>query len=77
MLKQLHDILVECAHRFPVPLHGNEGKKVDKFVLTSGPEQLKVVVTLTGDSITHAVSSTLKIKYKKFYHVTQSTGHQL
>jgi protein rogdi len=56
VLKQLHDILVECAHRFPVPLHGNEGKKVDKFVLTSAPEQLKVVVTLTGDSITHAVS---------------------
>lgn len=56
VLKQLHDILVECAHRFPVPLHGNEGKKVDKFVLTSGPEQLKVVVTLTGDAITHAVS---------------------
>lgn len=57
MLKQLHDILVECAHRFPVPLHGNEGKKVDKFVLSSGPESLKVVATLTGDSITHAVSN--------------------
>lgn len=57
VLKQLHDILVECAHRFPVPLHGNEGKKVDKFVLTSAPDHLKVVVTLTGDSITHAVSS--------------------
>jgi protein rogdi len=57
VLKQLHDILVECAHRFPVPLYGNEGKKVDKFVLTSAPEQLKVVVTLTGDAITHAVSS--------------------
>lgn len=56
VLKQLHDILVECAHRFPVPLYGNEGKKVDKFVLTSAPEQLKVVVTLTGDAITHAVS---------------------
>lgn len=56
VLRQLHDILVECAHRFPVPLYGNEGKKVDKFVLTSAPEQLKVVVTLTGDSITHAVS---------------------
>ncbi|KAG5677101.1 hypothetical protein PVAND_006884 [Polypedilum vanderplanki] len=54
VLKQLHDILVECAHRFPVPLHGNEGKKVDKFILTSAPEQLKVVVTLTGDSITSA-----------------------
>lgn len=58
VLKQLHSILVECAHRFPVPLHGNEGKKTDKFVLTSAPEQLKVVVTLTGDSITHAVSQT-------------------
>ena len=62
MLKQLHDILVECAHRFPVPLHGNDGKKVDKFVLTSAPEQLKVVVTLTGDSITSAVSRHKKIR---------------
>lgn len=56
VLKQLHEILVECAHRFPVPLYGNEGKKQDKFVLTAPPEQLKCVVTLTGDSITHAVS---------------------
>lgn len=55
MLKQLHAILVECAHRFPVPLYGNEGKKQDKFILTAAPEQLKCVVTLTGDSITHAV----------------------
>lgn len=49
-------ILVECAHRFPVPLYGNEGKKMDKFVLTVPQDQLKCVVTLTGDSITHAVS---------------------
>ncbi|XP_058178331.1 protein rogdi, partial [Anopheles ziemanni] len=54
VLKQLHAILVECAHRFPVPLYGNEGKKQDKFVLTAAPEQLKCIVTLTGDSITHA-----------------------
>uniref|UniRef100_A0A182QHQ0 Protein rogdi n=1 Tax=Anopheles farauti TaxID=69004 RepID=A0A182QHQ0_9DIPT len=54
VLKQLHVILVECAHRFPVPLYHNEGKKQDKFVLTAAPEQLKCVVTLTGDSITHA-----------------------
>ncbi|CAO1309018.1 unnamed protein product [Diamesa hyperborea] len=54
VLKQLHVILVECAHRFPVPLYGNEGKKVDKFVLTAVPEQLKCIVTLTGDSITNA-----------------------
>ncbi|XP_026472168.1 protein rogdi-like [Ctenocephalides felis] len=54
VLHQLHAILVECAHRFPVPLYGNEGSKQDKFVLTLPQEQLKCVVTLTGDSITHA-----------------------
>lgn len=46
----------ECAHKFPVPLYGNEGQKQDKFILTSQPEQLKCIVTLTGDSISHAVS---------------------
>jgi len=46
----------ECVRRFPVPLCGNDGpQKQDKFVLTAPPEQLKCVVTLTGDSITHAV----------------------
>lgn len=69
VLKQLHDILVECAHRFPVPLYGNEGKKVDKFVLTSAPEQLKVVVTLTGDAITHSVS--FKLCWKFNFYVLQ------
>ncbi|GBP24488.1 Protein rogdi [Eumeta japonica] len=54
ILHQLHSVLVECAHRFPVPLYGNEGQKQDKFILTSQPEQLKCIVTLTGDSITHA-----------------------
>lgn len=49
-------VIQECAHRFPVPLYGNEGQKQDKFILTSQPEQLKCIVTLTGDSITHAVS---------------------
>lgn len=38
-----------------MPLYGNEGQKQDKFILTSQPEQLKCIVTLTGDSITHAV----------------------
>jgi len=48
--------LQECVRRFPVPLCGNDGPyKQDKFVLTAPPEQLKCVVTLTGDSITHAV----------------------
>ncbi|KOB65402.1 Uncharacterized protein OBRU01_22775 [Operophtera brumata] len=54
ILHQLHSVLVECAHRFPVPLYGNEGQKQDKFILTSQPEQLKCIVTLTGDSITHS-----------------------
>lgn len=49
--------LQECAHRFPVPLYNNEGKKTDKFILSGPPEQLKCVVTLTGDSITNAVST--------------------
>lgn len=46
----------ECAHRFPVPLYGNDGRKQDKFVLTVPQDHLKCVVTLTGDSISHAVS---------------------
>lgn len=55
VLTQLHTILLECVRRFPVPLCGNDGpQKQDKFVLTAPPEQLKCVVTLTGDSITHA-----------------------
>nr|ABB36431.1 RE74101p [Drosophila melanogaster] len=29
ILKQLRSILVECAHRFPVPLYENEGKKTE------------------------------------------------
>ncbi|PNF20513.1 Protein rogdi [Cryptotermes secundus] len=55
VLNQLHTILLECVRRFPVPLCGNDGaQKQDKFVLTAPPEQLKCVVTVTGDSITHA-----------------------
>lgn len=46
----------ECAHRFPVPLYGNDGRKQDKFILTVPQDHLKCVVTLTGDSISHAVS---------------------
>ncbi|XP_021696550.1 protein rogdi isoform X1 [Aedes aegypti] len=70
VLKQLHVILVECAHRFPVPLYGNEGKKQDKFVLTAAPEQLKCVVTLTGDSITHA---DINFKVQRQQQQTQRT----
>lgn len=46
----------ECAHRFPVPLYENEGKKTEKFILNVSPDQLKAVLTLTGDAITQAVS---------------------
>lgn len=52
-------IFQECAHRFPVPLYGNDGRKQDKFILTVPQDNLKCVVTLTGDSISHAVSITL------------------
>lgn len=62
---------MECAHRFPVPLYGNEGKKVDKFVLTSPPEHLKVVVTLTGDSIT---TSDINFKVQRQQNVIQRTS---
>lgn len=55
VLNQLHTILNECARRFPVPVCGSETPiKQDKFVLSALPEQLKCVVTLTGDSITYA-----------------------
>jgi len=53
ILKKLRNILIECAHRFPVPLYENEGKKTEQFVLSVQPDQLKATLTLTGDSITH------------------------
>ncbi|KAL9903275.1 protein rogdi isoform X2 [Glossina fuscipes] len=55
LLKKLKVVLIECAHRFPVPLYENEGKKTEKFILSvSPPEQLKAILTLTGDTITQA-----------------------
>jgi hypothetical protein len=71
VLKQLHIILVECAHRFPVPLYGNEGKKVEKFVLTAPTEQLKCVVTLTGDCIS---SADINFKVQRQTNQTQRTS---
>lgn len=41
-----------------MPLYGNDGGKQDKFILTT-QDQLKCVVTLTGDSISQAVISIL------------------
>jgi hypothetical protein len=56
-LEQIHQILTECATRFPVRLYGHDNSnKQDKFVLSVPSDQVKCVVTLTGDSITHAVS---------------------
>lgn len=47
----------ECARRFPVALYGHDNSnKQDKFVLQVSPDMLKCVLTLTGDSITNAVS---------------------
>lgn len=54
ILKQLRKILVECAHLFPVPLYANEGKKTENYIMNVAPEKLRAIVTLTGDSITHA-----------------------
>jgi hypothetical protein len=40
-----------------MPFSSNEGPcKQEKFVLTGAPDQLKCVVSLSGDSISHAVS---------------------
>lgn len=55
VLSQLNTILVECVRRFPMPFSSNEGPcKQEKFVLTGAPDQLKCVVSLSGDSISHA-----------------------
>uniref|UniRef100_A0A146LKK4 Protein rogdi n=1 Tax=Lygus hesperus TaxID=30085 RepID=A0A146LKK4_LYGHE len=56
VLHQLKNILVECIKRFPVPLNlsGDSHHKPEKFVLTSGLDQIKCILSLTGDSITHA-----------------------
>jgi len=58
-LKELTAILSDCISKFPMALCGLEkGAEVEKFVLntpsTTPPEQVKVVVTLTGDCISHA-----------------------
>lgn len=61
-MNAVHRLHKECAHRFPVPLYGNDGRKQDKFILTVPQDHLKCVVTLTGDSISHAVSNSRSIQ---------------
>ncbi|XP_017772740.1 PREDICTED: protein rogdi [Nicrophorus vespilloides] len=54
-MDQIHQILIECARRFPVTLYGTDNTiRQDKFILSVAADQLKCVVTLTGDSITYA-----------------------
>lgn len=75
VLKQLHMILMECSRRFPMPQHEGDGsgKKVDKFVLTVPQDQLKCVVTLTGDAITHA-DITFKVQRQQHQHQVQRSS---
>ncbi|XP_071443747.1 protein rogdi [Hetaerina americana] len=78
VLKQLHTILIECAWRFPVPICGNEIQpKHEKHIMTvsahTTPEQVKCVVTLTGDSITHA---DISLKVQKQPNVIYRTSIQ-
>lgn len=56
VLSQLREAVTECASKFPVPVgvhNADHPNSSDKFVLTT-TDQLKVVVTLTGDSISAA-----------------------
>lgn len=69
--------LQECARRFPVQLYGHDNSsKQDKFVLSVPPDQLKCVVTLTGDSITHAVGYVITT-FVFILPVCYILGHQL
>ena len=72
VLKQLHLILTECSRRMPQHDDGT-GKKIDKFVLTVPQDQLKCVVTLTGDAITHA-DITFRVQRQQHQHQVQRTS---
>ncbi|XP_064461093.1 protein rogdi-like isoform X1 [Ornithodoros turicata] len=58
-LEQLQSIILECSKRFPLSFPGVENTvKSEKFVMTgsssSTPDQIKVVVTLAADNVSHA-----------------------
>ena len=61
---------MDCALRFPVPLYENEGKKIERFLLTNS-DQLKALLTLTGDSITQA---DISFKLSRAPNQTQKTS---
>eukprot|EP00095_Tigriopus_kingsejongensis_P000876 maker-scaffold389_size186684-snap-gene-0.29 protein:Tk00876 transcript:maker-scaffold389_size186684-snap-gene-0.29-mRNA-1 annotation:"rogdi" len=59
VLKELLVVLTECVRRFPMSLCNIEKVPLfEKYLLntpsTTPPDQVKVVVTLNGDSISHA-----------------------
>ncbi|CAH0391003.1 unnamed protein product [Bemisia tabaci] len=74
VLNQLQTILVECVRRFPLPLCGNDSPlKQEKFILVAPPDQLKSVVSLSGDSISHAE---IAFKIQRQQHVLYRTTIQ-
>lgn len=59
ILAQLQNIVLECSRRFPILNHDTESLvKSEKFILTntsaSSLDQIKAIVTLSGDNIIHA-----------------------
>lgn len=82
-LKDLQSVLDECTHKFPMAIMtGGNGTgeihkipETEKFVLTppstSPPEQVRVVVTLAGDKVSHAdINLKLPKGGKDFYQNT-------
>jgi len=75
VLSQLKAAVKECAGKFPIPVGETNTERPpqsDKFVLTNS-DQLKVIVTLTGDTIS-AADINLKLPRphtKDAYHNTQ------
>uniref|UniRef100_A0A131XRV9 Putative leucine zipper n=1 Tax=Ixodes ricinus TaxID=34613 RepID=A0A131XRV9_IXORI len=60
VLEQLQGVIMECSKRFPVSIPDVDAPvKSEKFFMTStsstsSSDQINVVVTLTGDNISHA-----------------------
>ena len=75
VLDQLRAAVKECAAKFPIPVGDHNAERphqTDKFVLTH-TDQLKVVVTLTGDSIS-AADINLKLPRPHSKDVYHNTG---
>ena len=78
-MKDLQNVIAECSAKFPVSVAGKEKvPELEKFILTapastSPSDQVKVVVTLAGDKISHA-DINLKLPrgsgHKDFYQNT-------